>query len=176
MARLLTKLKNRRRGVVAVLIALVLTGLLGVTAIAVDGGLLQDNRRRVQAAADAAAMAAAAQMFAEYRAIIASNYTIFDPGNQAQTVALNSAATNGYNNDGVTSSVTVNIPPKSGPFTGLVGYIEVLITAAACRPRPISWSPAAPLAFFKATSRPACHPHRIRSATCRCRPSRRKAR
>jgi len=128
MVRLLANYKNRRRGIVAVLIALVLIGLLGVTAIAIDGGLMQDNRRRVQAAADAAAMAAAAQMFAEYRAIVLSNYTNFDPGNQAATVAYNSANTNGYNNDGVTSTVTVNIPPKSGPFLGQIGYIEVLIT------------------------------------------------
>src|SRR5207302_11346937 len=107
---------------------LVLIGLLGVTAIAVDGGLMQDNRRRVQAATDAAALSAAQQLFAEFRAIIASNYASPDPGGKAAAAALASATANGYTNDGVHASVTVNIPPKSGPFTGSVGYAEVLIT------------------------------------------------
>ena len=40
-----------RRGAVVVLLALCLTGLIGIVAIAIDGGLLQDERRRVQAAA-----------------------------------------------------------------------------------------------------------------------------
>src|SRR5262249_2139347 len=35
---------------------------------------------------------------------------------------------NGYANDGVDSKVTVNIPPASGPFTGMVGHVEVIIT------------------------------------------------
>jgi hypothetical protein len=128
MPQILAHLKGRRRGIVTVLVAMALIGLVGVAAIAVDGGLLQDNRRRVQAATDAAALAAAQQLFAEFRTIILNNYTIADPGSKAAPAAYASAATNGYTNDGVQSSVTVNIPPKSGPFTGKIGYAEVLIT------------------------------------------------
>jgi hypothetical protein len=120
--------RARRRGLVAILVALILTGLLGVVAISLDGGMMQDNRRRVQAAADAAVMAAAGQLYANYPAILASNSTITDPGGYAVAAAMASAAANGYNNDGTQSTVTVNIPPKSGPFTGAVGHVEVIIT------------------------------------------------
>ena len=117
-----------RRGAVVILIALVLAGLLSVTAIAVDGGLLQDNRRRVQAGADMAALAAGGQLFANYPEIVLSNYKLADPGGAAEAAAFADAAANGYTNDGVDSAVTVNIPPKSGPFTGKVGWVEVIIT------------------------------------------------
>jgi hypothetical protein len=117
-----------RRGAVVILIALVLAGLLGVTAIAVDGGLLQDNRRRVQAGADMAALAAAGQLFANYPEIVLSNYKLADPGGAAEAAAFADAAANGYTNDRVDSAVTVNIPPKSGPFTDMVGWVEVIIT------------------------------------------------
>jgi hypothetical protein len=128
MGRLITTTNGRRRGIVAVLVAVLLTTLLGVAAIAVDGGLMQDNRRCVQAATDAAAMAAAQQLYANYPAIVASNYTTADPGNNAATAAQASATANGYKSDGVNASVVVNIPPKSGPFSGRIGYAEVLIT------------------------------------------------
>jgi hypothetical protein len=127
MPRLITQ-KARRRGIVAVLVAVLLTGVLGVVAIAVDGGMLQDNRRRVQAAADAAALAAAAQMYAEYRAIVLSNYMTPDPSGAAAAAAQGSATANGYANDGINNTVVVNIPPTSGPFTGKIGYTEVIIT------------------------------------------------
>src|SRR5262249_12470902 len=37
------------------------------------------------------------------------------------------AAANGYSNDGVTSAVTVNIPPTSGNFAGKAGHAEVIV-------------------------------------------------
>src|SRR5262245_13031661 len=120
--------RQRRRGAVAILVALLLTGLLGVLAIALEGGLMADNRRRAQAAADAAALAAATMLYENYPAIEASNFLNYDPNGAANTAALASAATNGFSNDGTTSTVTVNIPPKSGPFTGKVSYVEVYIT------------------------------------------------
>jgi hypothetical protein len=117
-----------RRANIAVLLALSLTGILGTLAIALDGGLLQDNRRRVQGAADAAALAAATQLFSNYPAIVASNYLTFDPGGKAVSAALSSTSNNGFPNDNTTSSVTVNVPPTSGPFAGKVGYAEVIVT------------------------------------------------
>src|SRR5258707_15823550 len=123
MPRLLTNAKARRRGIVAVLVAVMVTGVTGVVAIAVDGGVMQDNRRRVQAAADASALAAAAQLYAEYRAIILSNYMTADPGGAAAAAAQGSATANGYANDGTNASVAVHIPPTSGPFSGKGGYV-----------------------------------------------------
>src|SRR5207253_2097964 len=45
----------------------------------------------------------------------------------AKTSALATAAANGYTNDTIHSVVTVNIPPKSGPYAGLDSYAEVIV-------------------------------------------------
>jgi hypothetical protein len=113
---------DKRRGTIAVLVAVSLAVMLGVVAIALDGGLLLDNRRKVQAGADAAALAAAIDLFANY-----ASYNGVDSTGAAKASALATAAANGFNNDGVTSIVTVNIPPTSGHFAGQAGYAEVII-------------------------------------------------
>jgi hypothetical protein len=105
-----------------VLVGFSLIAVLGVLAIAVDGGLLLDSRRRLQAAADASALAAAVDLFANY-----ANNNGTDPSGTAKASALSTAAANGYNNDGMTSVVTVNIPPKSGNFVSKAGYAEVIV-------------------------------------------------
>jgi hypothetical protein len=99
-----------------------LIAILGVAAVVLDGGLLLDQRRRVQAAADAAALAAADDLFANFN----SNGGT-DPEGTAKASALSNAAANGYANDGKISIVTVNIPPKSGIAAGRSGYAEVII-------------------------------------------------
>jgi hypothetical protein len=112
-----------RRGKIAVLVALSLVGIVGVTAIAVDGGLLMDERQRAQSAADAAALAAATDLFAKWR----TNGGADSSAGDAKTCALANAAAEGYANDGVTSIVTVNIPPASGPYATKPGCAEVII-------------------------------------------------
>jgi hypothetical protein len=112
---------HRRRGTVAVLVALCLIGLFGVVAIALDGGMLLDRRRHVQATADAAALAAATQLYQRYPTLRGT-----DDGT-ARQAAFDYAAANGYPNDGVTANVTVNIPPQSGPFANQLGHVEVII-------------------------------------------------
>src|SRR5207245_2293908 len=104
------------------LVAISLTAIIGVVAIALDAGLLLDNRRAAQAAADAAALAAADDLFVNY-----GTNNGLDPHNDAQNSALATAAANGFNNDGVTSVVSVSIPPASGPFKGKAGYAEVIV-------------------------------------------------
>ena len=113
---------EHRRGTTAVLVAVSLVAIFGIVAIALDGGLLFDNHRRVQAAADAAALAAADDLFTNH-----GTNNGLDPSGTAKASALSTAAANGYSNDGVTSVVTVNIPPKSGNFVGKAGYCEVII-------------------------------------------------
>jgi Flp pilus assembly protein TadG len=56
-----------RRGVVAPLVALCLIPVLSLVAIALDGGALLDQRRSCQAAADAAALAAAEDLYWNWR-------------------------------------------------------------------------------------------------------------
>jgi hypothetical protein len=120
--------RGRRRGAVVILVAGLLTVILGMLAIAVEGGLVMDNLRTVQGAADASALAAATQLFVHYPAIVASNFTNYDPGRAGALAALACASTNGFPSDGVKSTVTVHIPPASGPFTGKAGYAEVVLT------------------------------------------------
>src|SRR5215831_17708785 len=120
--------QQRRRGTVAVLVAICLTVILGIVAIAVDGGLLMEDRRQVQAAADAAALAAAIDLYNNY----STNYGL-DPSGTAAKSAQTTAAANGFANN-VNATVVVNIPPKSGPFAGNTnGYAEVIIQTSQQR-------------------------------------------
>jgi len=121
-AKPMKHISRTRRGAVAVLIAVSLTGMLAVMAFALDGGLLQDKRRAVQAAADAAALAASDDMWAHYGT---NNGT--DPDGTALASALATASADGYNNDSTTNRITVNSPPASGNFAGKAGYAEVII-------------------------------------------------
>src|SRR5258708_37591782 len=97
---------EKGRGTGALLVAVCITAIMSVVAVVLDGGMLLDKRRRVQASADAAALAAAADLYSNYQ----SNKGL-DPDGASKAAALSNAAANGNNNDRVTSIVTVNIPP-----------------------------------------------------------------
>jgi hypothetical protein len=118
-----TRSDRRRRGNVVVLVALCLVVMFGIVAIALDGGVLLDERRHAQAVADAAALAAAADLFKNYPA-----YQGLDTAGTATQSARAVAAAQGYTNDGTTSVVTVNIPPLSGTFAGQGGHAEAILT------------------------------------------------
>src|SRR2546421_303000 len=92
---------NPRRGNVAVLIAVMLVPIVGIVAIALDGGVLQHERRIAQAGADAAALAAADDLFAHYRLSRGLDVT-----GTAKIKALAIANADGYSNDLVNSKVT----------------------------------------------------------------------
>jgi hypothetical protein len=114
---------KRRRGTVAVVVALSAIGLCGYVALATDGGVLLSERQRAQAAADAAAMAGASVLYQHY-----PRNNGQDAGGLASQAASDKANQAGYTNDGTHSTVTVNIPPASGTYQGQDGYVEVLIT------------------------------------------------
>jgi hypothetical protein len=107
--------ENTRRGMVTAQIALSMGVLMGTLALVVDGGLMLVERRHAQATADAAALAAASDIYT-------------NSAGTASTSATNVASDNGYTNDGTTSTVTVNIPPLAGNFVGKAGYVEVIVT------------------------------------------------
>ena len=144
---------RRRRGAIVILLALLLLAIVGALAIALDCGQLLDDRRQVQAAADAAALAAATQLFVHYPAIEASNFTNYDPSGAAATAAQASATANGFPNDGVTSTVTVNLPPQSGPFRGKATYVEVIVTYYQQRAFSRIWGTAATPVVARAVGR-----------------------
>jgi hypothetical protein len=121
MARLASG-RGKRRGKVIALLAFSLTAVVGSVALTTDGGLMVENRRQVQGAADIAALAAAIDLYANYRQNLG-----LDPSGTADARAREAATAQGFTNgvNGVT--VTVNIPPKSGDHVGLPAYAEVII-------------------------------------------------
>lgn len=107
-------LKPGERGQAIILIIFSIIGLIGMSALAIDGGNAYIDSRRAETAASAAALTAA--------------LTRIEGGNW-RAAALATAMTNGYNNDGVTNIVEMNTPPLSGPYEGNSEYIEVIITS-----------------------------------------------
>lgn len=110
-------MNNQRseRGQALVLIILAIVAIFGFAALAVDGGRLYSERRRAQNAADASALAAGRSAMDK------------KPSAQILNAALDIAAANGFNNDGVTNTVTYNHPPVGGPYDGNPEYYQVII-------------------------------------------------
>src|SRR5262249_7196779 len=120
----------RRPGTVAVIVAVCLTILVAAMAFALDGGILLGERRHAQAVADAAALAAACELFNNYwgdsgvdkspypaaaSAVLAAQANGYVKGGTAtSTPQLLSTADFPKATTTVTtadSSITINIPP-----------------------------------------------------------------
>lgn len=85
---------------------------MGAAGLAVDMGTLRFTQRRMQTAADAAALSAAAEL----------NYGDYLTAGQAD------AATNGFTNGSNSVTVAVNDPPTEGAYAGQANYVEVIVT------------------------------------------------
>src|SRR5438093_11724804 len=103
--------KFQRRAAIAVLIAFAMIPVLGIVAIVLEGGLIQDQRRQLQASADAAALAASDDLYARYPTGQGLDLT-----GSARASAISTATANGYAPNGNTTTVTVTIPPQTGLF------------------------------------------------------------
>ena len=106
----------RERGQALILIVFGIIAMVGLTALAIDGGRAFAERRHAQNAADTAALAAALKKARG------------DSANW-QNAGFERAAENGYNNDGVNNVVTVISPPTEGPYAGNSEYIQVIIVS-----------------------------------------------
>jgi len=106
--------KKSERGQALILIVFSIIGLLGMSALAIDGSSAYVDRRKAETAASAAALTA--------------SITRIQGGNW-RSAALATAKTNGYNNDGITNTVELNTPPIDGPYIGNSEYIQVIITS-----------------------------------------------
>src|ERR1700736_1473665 len=107
--------RTRQSGQTTLLVAMILTVLLACVSIASDFGLFQNARRKMQNAADSAAMAGEQE-------INAGN------AGAAVSAAKHDAALNGYT-DGVSQiTVTVNNPPLNGPHSGDSSAVEVIVS------------------------------------------------
>lgn len=107
---------KHEKGQALILVLLAMVALVGMIALAIDGGNAFLARRSAQNAADSAAMAAA--------------YQLASGGSVANAVkaARNLAAANGFSND-AHKTVVVNIPPKqSVRYQGNKEYVEVVIS------------------------------------------------
>jgi Flp pilus assembly protein TadG len=108
---------SRRHGQILVKFALVLTVLLGMVGLVIDGGLLMVSHRQAQNAADAAALAAAMELFNGY----------------SQSVAQQAATTyveqyNSHSSATVTVNFGTNISAQAAPGHRKPGYVEVFVT------------------------------------------------
>ena len=108
------KLVTQRRGAILALVAVTLVGLLALLALAVDGGLLQRERRLAQNAADAGAVGGAQEIFRNQ-----SQDTIYSSGR-------NEATRNGFTNGANHVSVVVDTLPTGQPFAG-AKYVRVSV-------------------------------------------------
>lgn len=115
--------RRRRSGTVVVVVTVALIAILSIVALSLDGGALLDVRRQAQSAADAAAIAAAGDLYANWW-----TYQGLDPGGTAAAAAQATAAGNGFVNGANGCTVQVHIPPQSGLFAGKAGHVEVLIS------------------------------------------------
>ena len=106
-----------RRGYIAVVAALLMIPLMGMLALAIDGGLLMAERRKVQATSDACVQGAAVVVSKALCAGTTPDYT------EAKNVALAIASKNGYSNDGVNSVVSYS------SVQGTSGSASVTITS-----------------------------------------------
>jgi Flp pilus assembly protein TadG len=124
-------------GQAMVLTLLCMTCLFGFVALATDVGTLFHAKRLVQTAADAAAIAGAAEL----------NY-----GDAAYVTSVSraAAAQNGVTNGTNGASVSVNTPaPAYGAYAGLTPYVEVIVS----QPQPTFFMRAFSLASMTVTAR-----------------------
>jgi Flp pilus assembly protein TadG len=111
-------MRHALEGQALVIFALVSLVLVGMMALSIDAGLLIAERRQVQAAADAAAMAAAK--------------AAFDSKSSAEILATGQNY-GSFNAVVATGNVTVSRPPTSGAYAGNNNYIQVTITKDVTR-------------------------------------------
>ncbi len=105
----------RESGQSLILFIFALAALLGFTALTIDVGLAWVARRDMQNTADAAALA--------------GGDVLLEGGlvSEAKAAALQMAQNNGYDNADPDVTVTVNIPPASGPYAGDPDHVEVIV-------------------------------------------------
>jgi len=106
---------GEERGQTLMMAALLLPILLGMVGLVIDVGFANAARRQAQNAVDESAIAAA--------------YALKDGYTPAQAgmLAREYTAGNGYDNAAADVTVTVNVPPLSGPHAGDSNYAEVIV-------------------------------------------------
>ncbi len=142
---------SSERGQAIVFIAFAIMGLVAMTGLAIDGGFAFSDRRHAQNAADAAALSGALEKInagSDLSKVLSGEpeYTHFVGYTRAElqamdnttrqnlvdtyagSAALDIAELHGFDNDILTNTVTVHIPPEGdGPYAGDPLYVQVII-------------------------------------------------
>ena len=123
---------GNERGSILLLTAFVLVAMLSVAALSVDASYMYQQRNRLSGAADAAAWAAAQEL---YRSTTANLQTYANHEVSVQVVPFGLTVASGPS--GVVTcpspssgqvEVCVNSPPINGSFAGTAGYVEVIVS------------------------------------------------
>jgi hypothetical protein len=111
--------KNKSEiGQITVLMVVAMVAFLGAATLSIDGGMLFLERREAQSAADNAAMAGVLALTRGYT------------GPDIQTIVLERATANGFDNSSEEVEVQVYSPPIApNPYAGNPDYVQVIITS-----------------------------------------------
>jgi hypothetical protein len=101
------------QGQMMLLVTVALIVLLGLAGLATDFGLLWTEKRQIQTAADAAAVAGALAVVS---------------GGNATTAAKTDSSVNGFTDGSNSVTVTVNNPPTSGAYAGDSSAVEAIVS------------------------------------------------
>src|ERR1700683_3764719 len=101
-------------GQVMVLICLAIIAIMGLIGVVVDVGFLQQQRNRMQTAADSAALAGAQEV--SYGDMVAAG--------------IADATSNGFTNGQNSVTVAINSPPTLGPNAGKSGFVESIVATS----------------------------------------------
>lgn len=125
-----TRSSGARRGAIAAQAAVALLALMGVTAVALEGGILQAERRRAQSIADTSALAAAASLW-KHAKTDGDSWSGGDTNSEGRDSANAIAAANGYIDSNSTRTITFNPGTfQAGPHIGKqipMGQVEVIV-------------------------------------------------
>jgi Flp pilus assembly protein TadG len=106
--------RKRQKGTLTMVFGLAIVVMVGFTGLAVDAGYLELQKRRVQIAADAAAMGALREM---------------ELGNtDLSSAGLSDASLNGFTNGQNSTTVTIANPPTSGNYTNDATAVQATVT------------------------------------------------
>ena len=113
------------RGQILIFVVVTLTGILGISALAIDAAYMYDKRNRLYAAADAGAKSGAIEVRRDSTISITALKNFADQ--QAKAHGLTPVACGAFGG----ASVCVNHPPSfdaSSPFNGKQEYVEVIVS------------------------------------------------
>ena len=117
----LPRSRKRERGIAAVLMAILFAVFLAFGGLVLDGGRIYFEKRRMQAAADAAAYGGALEL----RRGVRPNLNL---ESEIVTAGRDDAELNGFEHGTDTIDVAINHPPTVGPNSGSMNHVEAIIT------------------------------------------------